>query len=82
MIRTILLCFILSGCSTLGEIEGTGEFGEILRAAEKTRVVLGGTPNPSSEAAVLNRKLGEAQQIDDKTSIPHVIQSVKYIFDR
>jgi len=83
MKHAIILCAILlSGCSTLGEIEGTGEFGEILRAAESSRVRLGGTPNPSPEAAVINRKLGEARQIEDKTSIPHIIQSVKYIFDR
>jgi hypothetical protein len=82
MVRIILLCFVLSGCSTLGEIEGTGEFGEVLRALESSRIRLGGTPNPSPEAAVINRKVGEARQIDDKTSIPHKIQSVIYILER
>lgn len=78
----IVSILFLSGCSTLGEIEGTGEFSEALRVAESSRIRLGGTPNPNPEAAVINRKLGEARQIEDKTEIPQVIQSVIYIFDR
>ena len=78
----VAIVFLMSGCTTLGEIEGTGKFGETLRAFESSRNLLGKTPDPSPEAAVINRKLGEARQIEDKTEITQVIQSVKYIFER
>lgn len=77
----------LSGCSTakIGDLEvlndaGLGEAGEVIRAVESSRVRLGGTPTPTGDASVVNRTVGEAKQIEDKTSIPSIIQSVQYIF--
>ena len=78
-----ILCVFLSGCATIGEIEGLGMFGEVLRAAESSRVVLGGTPRPSSTAAVVNRTQGELRSLTEKdlelSNLPHTIASIKYI---
>ncbi len=77
-----LIIYLLSGCSTLaqiGEIEGLGKTGEILRATESSRIVLGGTPYRRDTAAVVNRKVGEINQLDDKHSITSWIQSIQYI---
>ncbi len=80
-----ILCVFFSGCATIGEIEGLGEFGEVLRAAESTRIVLGGTPRPSSTAAVVNRTRGEVKSLGDKQdrlkldNLPYTIQQIKYI---
>ena len=80
---SIILCvLVLSGCSTLaqiGEIEGLGKTGEVLRAAESSRIVLGGTPYRRDVAPVVNRKVGEINQLDDIHDIPNMIQSIKYI---
>ena len=77
----IFLCNTLSGCANLGEIEGTGKFGEILRTAESTRIVLGGTPGRRDTAMVVNRTIGETKQLEDKQSVTSKIQSVKYILE-
>ena len=80
-----ILCVFLSGCATIGEIEGLGEFGEVLRAAESTRIFLGGTPRPSSTAAVVNRTQGEVKSLAEKedrlelSNLPHTIAQIKYI---
>lgn len=78
-----ILCVFLSGCATIGEIEGLGTFGEVLRAAESSRVVLGGTPRPSSTAAVVNRTQGELRSLTEKdlklSNLPYTIASIKYI---
>ena len=83
---TILLTIIaLSGCATIGEIEGLGKTGEILRAAETTRIVLGGIPRPSSTAPVVNRTQGEIESVLEKQdrlelrNLPHTIAQIKYI---
>ncbi len=80
-----ILCVFLSGCATIGEIEGLGEFGEVLRAIESTRIVLGSTPRPSYTAAVVNRTQGEVKSLADKqdrldlSNLPHTIAQIKYI---
>lgn len=84
-ITLIMAVALLSGCSTLGsigDVEGLGETGEVLRAIESSRVILGGTPANSNKPAVINRTVGEARQIDNGVKdIPSTIESVKYIFD-
>lgn len=85
--------FFLSGCSTLanvGELEilndvGLGEVSEVMRAAESSRVVLGGTPSRSSTAPVVNRTQGEIESVLEKQdrlelrNLPHTIAQIKYI---
>lgn len=80
----LFLCIMLSGCANLaniGEIEGTGKFGEILRAVESSRIVLGGTPGRYSTASVVNRTMGEIKQLEDKHNVTSQVQSIKYIFE-
>lgn len=80
----ILSAVLLSGCSTIaqiGEVEGLGEVGEVIRAVESSRVRLGGKPTSAGSAPVINRTVGEAKQLEDKTDIPSMIQSVQYIFE-
>lgn len=80
----ILSTILLTGCATIGEIEGLGEIGEILRAAESTRVVLGYKPGRNN-APVVNRTIGElnslSQNIDrtELRNLPHRVQQIKYI---
>ena len=80
-----ILCVFLSGCATIGEIEGLGKVGEVLRAAESTRIVLGGIPRPSSSAAVVNRTQGELRSLAEKqdrlelSNLPQTIAQIKYI---
>ena len=62
----VILCGVLSGCATIGDIEGLGEFGEILRAAETSRVLLGGKPQRHNTASVVNRTQGEVKSLIEK----------------
>jgi hypothetical protein len=71
----------MTGCANLGEIEGMGKFGEILRAVESTRIVLGGTPERHDTAPVVNRTVGEIKQLKDKHNVTSQVQSIKYIFE-
>ncbi len=81
----LLTIVFLSGCATIGEIEGLGKTGEILRTAETTRIVLGGTPRPSSTAPVVNRTQGEIKALGEKKdplkieNLPQTIARMKYI---
>jgi len=81
----LLSIILLSGCATIGEIEGLGKVGEILGAAESTRVVLGGTPSRSSTAPVVNRTMGEINSLDEKQdrlrieNLPKTVAQIRYI---
>ncbi len=83
----VILCGFLSGCATIGDIEGLGEFGEILRAAETSRVLLGGAPQRHNTAPVVNRTMGEVKSLSERidstdiTNLPNRIQQVKYIIE-
>ncbi len=83
----VILCGFLSGCATIGDIEGLGEFGEILRAAETSRVLLGGAPRRHNTAPVVNRTMGEVKSLSERidgtdiTNLPNRIQQVKYIIE-
>ena len=85
MMRILVITLVLaltSGCATVrevGDVEGLGEVGEVIRAVDSSIVVLGGTPARRDTASVVNRTVGEARQIEDKESIPSIIQSGKYI---
>jgi len=80
----------ISGCSTIGELEimndvGLGGVSEVMRAAESSRVVLGGTPSRTSTAPVVNRTQGEIESVLEKQdrlelrNLPHTIAQIKYI---
>ena len=83
----------ITGCETLapiGELEilndiGLGRAGEIIRATESSRVVLGRTPSRTSPAPVVNRTQGEIKSIIEKQdrleigNLPHTIAQIKYI---
>lgn len=85
----------LTGCSTLapiGELEilndvGLGRAGEVIRAGESSRVVLGGTPSRTSPAPVVNRTQGEIESVIEKQdrleirNFPHTIAQIKYIIE-
>lgn len=81
----VILCGFLSGCATVGDIEGLGQFGEILRAAETSRVLLGGDSRRHDNAPVVNRTIGEVKSLSERvdstdiTNLPNRIQQVKYI---
>ena len=81
----LLLIVVLSGCATIGEIEGLGKVGEVLRAAESTRIVLGGTPSRHSTAPVVNRTMGEINSLGEKQdrlrieNLPKTVAQIKYI---
>ncbi len=81
----LLSIILLSGCATVGEIEGLGKVGEVLRAAESTRIVLGGTPSRHSTAPVVNRTQGEIKALSEKQdplrieNLPQTIARMKYI---
>ena len=89
----VLGIFLLSGCSTLapiGELEimndvGLGGVSEVIRAAESSRIVLGGTPSRTSTAPVVNRTQGEIESVLEKQdrlelrNLPHTIAQIKYI---
>ena len=81
----IILCGFLSGCATIGDIEGLGEFVEFLRAAETTRVLLGGNPQRHNTAPFVNRTQGEIKSLIEKQdrlevqNLPHTIEQILYI---
>ncbi|KKL26557.1 hypothetical protein LCGC14_2394110 [marine sediment metagenome] len=83
----VILCGFLSGCATVGDIEGLGQFGEILRAAETSRILLGGAAQRHNTAPVVNRTMGEVKSLSERigstdiTTLPNRIQQVKYIIE-
>lgn len=57
---------LLSGCAGLGDIEGTGRAGEILRSIDKTNAVLTGHAQRSINTGKINRAVGHTKALKQK----------------
>ena len=77
----IIASIVLSGCSTLGNIEGTGRVGEVMRAIDKTGAVISGSTSSRSQTSKINRAVGHTkalqQKIDGEYSWVTIIRDVK-----
>lgn len=77
----IIASIVLSGCSTLGNIEGTGRVGEVLRSIDKTNSVLTGQMSSRTYSSKINRAVGHTkalqQKIDGEFSWVTIIRDVK-----
>jgi len=77
----IIASIVLSGCSTLGNIEGTGRVGEVLRSIDKTNSVLTGQVSSRTYSSKINRAVGHTkalqQKIDGEFSWVTIIRDVK-----
>lgn len=88
MKKLLIICAIvsLSGCASLGDIEGLGKPGEVIRTYNKTMNVLGAKP-PSgrSGAGRLNRFVGHSKALSEKVTkrnpqakdIPYIIRDIQ-----
>ena len=78
-----LTIFLLPGCASLGEIEGTGKIGEMIRVITKTDSVLNGRSHYSPTAARINRAVAHTEALEEKmddVSIPEIVQDVQDIY--
>jgi len=80
----ILASLTLSGCSVLGDIEGTGKVGETIRAINKTDSVLTGRSHNSYTAAKFNRFAGQLKStkhnMDRQASIQYIVRDMKELY--
>ena len=79
----VIIPFVLlmTGCAGLGDIEGTGRFGEVMRAVDKTNSVITGHSNNMINTGKINRAVGHTkalqQKIDGEFSWVTIIRDVK-----
>ena len=76
----IIFSVILSGCSTLGNIEGTGEVGEVFRSLDKTRAVITGRSSSRSTSSKINRVVGHTKALQDKNDPVIVLRDILDIY--
>jgi len=78
----LLLAILMSGCSTIAHVEGTGDFGRVLRVIESTQCRLSKTScnYGNGSAPAINRTIGNAKQLKDQPlefeSIPYILQQL------
>ena len=83
----ILILITLSGCSSLGDLEVlNGTKLEGVREAAATINRMDGRRNTSVvNTGAINRKYGEIKGLDNRDydvhDIPHLLQSLRYIFE-
>jgi hypothetical protein len=79
-ILLILICLLLASCSSLGDIEGLGKTGEVLRTMDSSCKRLYGRScdsKPLLNAPQINRTIGQARQVPYHIStknVPIIIQ--------
>ena len=80
----IIAAILLSGCSTLGDLEvmndvGLGEVSEAMRAYNKTMNVLGaGQSGPRLNTSAINSGYGNAKQMPDHMNdIPTAVAEIQ-----
>lgn len=78
----ILAAVVLSGCSTLAHVEGTGDVGKVLRTMESVSCRAGSTScnYGNGQAGRINRTIGNAKQLEDYPleleNIPYILQQL------
>jgi len=81
LISTLLMS---SGCSVLGDIEGTGRFGETIRAINKTDSVLTGRNYSSYTAANINKVAVQLKStkhnLNSRASIQYIVRDFKELY--
>ena len=78
----LIASLTLSGCATLGDIEGTGRVGEVIRSINKTDSVLTGRSHSSYNGAKFNRMVGHTKALRQKGgySIPVIVRDAQDIY--
>ena len=75
----IILSLVLSGCA-VGNIEGTGRMGEVLRSIEKTNAVITGHSSSRITTGKINRAAGHIKALQDKKDPVIVLRDVLDIY--
>lgn len=83
----IVFLAVLTGCSTVGGLEGTGSIGEYARTADSVckRLTGDGCDEPVVDTNEVNRTAGELEQIPyvvRSRSVPNVVQQLQLIEGR
>lgn len=84
----LLLAVALTGCTSLGDIQGLGKTGEVLRAADSScKRLYGHSCGNKSQinAPQINRTIGQATQVPYHIStknIPIIIQETRVLIPR
>jgi hypothetical protein len=78
----LLVVILLSGCSTIAHVEGTGDIGRVLRVIESSQCRLSTTScnHGNIKAVRINQTVGEIKSIQDQPvkleSIPYILQQI------